>query len=216
MIARLTGRVAEIGELHLVLDVHGVGYLVFAPARLLAGLRIGDETALLIETHVREDHIHLYGFATAVDRELFRMLTAVSGVGAKLALALLSVMDAPALQLAIAAGDRKALTRANGVGGKLAQRIVNELGDRLGALAGAPGDAAPGIRPGGAATPGAEGDGGGDDAREALIGDAASALVNLGYGRSEALRAVMNAARRDGPPLSLAELIREGLKELSA
>ncbi len=216
MIARLAGRVVEIGEQHLVLDVHGVGYLVFTPARLLANLRIGDEAVLLIETHVREDHIHLYGFAERTERELFRMLTAVSGVGAKLALALLSVMDAPDLQLAIAAGDRKALTRASGVGGKLAQRIVNELADRLGTLAGGsamPGAAvgAPGNGPA-RTTEGGESKGG----REVLVGDAASALVNLGYGRSEALRAVMNVAQREMAPTSLAELIREGLKELSA
>lgn len=214
MIARLAGRVVEIGEQHLVLDVHGVGYLVFAPSRLLAGLRPDDEAVLLIETHVREDHIHLYGFAERDERELFRMLTAVSGVGAKLALALLSVMNASALQLAIAAGDRKALTRANGVGGKLAQRIIHELGDRLGTVAGSGAPLSAAAHAALGSTP-RKGEDDGAGARETLVGDAASALVNLGYGRSEALRAVMKAAQRENAPDSLAGLIREGLKELS-
>ena len=100
MIARLKGTVAEIAENHLVLDVGGVGYLVFAPARVLARLATGEEVVLAIETHVREDHIHLYGFADAADRAMFRLLCGVSGVGARLALALLSVLDAEALSLA--------------------------------------------------------------------------------------------------------------------
>ena len=199
MIARLKGIVAEVGEGHLVLDVGGVGYLVFAPARLLARLAPGEEAALAIETHVREDHIHLYGFADAAERTLFRMLCGVSGVGAKLALGLLSVLDGEALQLAIAAGDHAALARAPGVGRKLAQRICHELKDRLGAL------------PAGGA---AEGGGAATAADHGLVADAVSALVHLGYGRMEALRAVRAQLARGGEP-DLAGLIRDSLKELA-
>lgn len=200
MIARLKGIVAEVGEGHLVLDVGGVGYLVFAPQRLLARVVPGEELQLAIETHVREDHIHLYGFADGAERTLFRMLCGVSGVGAKLALALLSVLDGEALQLAIAAGDHGALARAPGVGRKLAQRICHELKDRLGALpGGGAGESAGGVQA--AAEPG-------------LLEDAVSALVHLGYGRMEALRAVRAQLARGGEP-DLARVIRDSLKELA-
>ena len=205
MIARLKGRVAEIGEDHLVLDVGGVGYLVFAPARVLARLAPGEEVVLAIETHVREDHIHLYGFADAADRAMFRLLCGVSGVGARLALALLSVLDAEALSLAIAAHDRTALARAPGVGKRLAERICHELKDKVGSLPGS------GSGPAAAEQPGIQGAG----ATGGLVEDAVSALVHLGYGRMEALGAVRaSLARQDEAP-DLAALIRDSLKELA-
>ncbi len=204
MIARLKGTVVEIAEDHLVLDVGGVGYLVFAPARVLARLTAGEDVVLAIETHVREDHIHLYGFTDAADRAMFRLLCGVSGVGARLALALLSVLDAEALSLAIAAHDRAALTRAPGVGKRLAERICHELKDKVGSL------------PGSGGTPAAAHAGGeGPSPQRGLVEDAVSALVHLGYGRMEALGAVRaSLARQDETP-ALAALIRDSLKELA-
>ncbi len=204
MIARLKGTVAEIAENHLVLDVGGVGYLVFAPARVLARLATGEEVVLAIETHVREDHIHLYGFADAADRAMFRLLCGVSGVGARLALALLSVLDAEALSLAIAAHDRAALARAPGVGKRLAERICHELKDKVGSLPGSDG-AAP-VESTGTAEAGPHG---------RLVEDAVSALVHLGYGRMEALGAVRASLARQEGPSELAALIRDSLKELA-
>ncbi len=204
MIARLKGRVAEVGEDHLVLDVGGVGYLVFAPARVLARLAPGEEVVLAIETHVREDHIHLYGFSDAADRAMFRLLCGVSGVGARLALALLSVLDAETLSLAIAAHDRAALARAPGVGKRLAERICHELKDKVGSLPGAAGARS--------------GEGGSSEgtAREGgLVEDAVSALVHLGYGRMEALAAVRASLARQNEAPELAVLIRDSLKELA-
>lgn len=206
MIARLKGRVVEIGEDHLVLDVGGVGYLVFAPARVLARLAPGEEVVLAIETHVREDHIHLYGFSDAADRAMFRLLCGVSGVGARLALALLSVLNAEALSLAIAAHDRAALSRAPGVGKRLAERICHELKDKVGGL--------PGAVPGAAAESGRS-EGGSRDG--GVVEDAVSALVHLGYGRMEALGAVRASLARqgEGGTPELAALIRDSLKELA-
>ncbi len=202
MIARLKGVLDSTGPDWAVLDVGGVGYLVFASRRTLSALpRIGEPASLLIETHVREDHIHLYGFASARERDMFRLLTAVSGVGAKVALAILSALDVDALETAIAAGDKAAVARAQGVGPKLAQRIVSELKDKVVGVAFAPrGVSLP------EATAGAV-DG-------SVTEDAVSALVHLGYGRAEAFTAVMRAAGTLAPESPLADLIRAGLKEL--
>ncbi len=202
MIARLRGVLDSTGADWAVLDVGGVGYLVFASRRTLAALpRVGEPAALLIETHVREDHIHLYGFASARERDMFRLLLAVSGVGAKVALAILSVLDADTLETAIAAGDKAAVARAQGVGPKLAQRIVSELKDKVAGVA---------FRPPGASlagtTAGAPAGG--------VAEDAVSALVHLGYGRAEAYAAVMRAAGTLAPESPVADLIRAGLKEL--
>ncbi len=204
MIARLKGTVAEIAENHLVLDVGGVGYLVFAPVRVLARLATGAEVVLAIETHVREDHIHLYGFADSADRAMFRLLCGVSGVGARLALALLSVLDAEALALAIAAHDRAALARAPGVGKRLAERICHELKDKVGSIPGSDGGPA-------AARAGAEG----PDPQGSLVEDAVSALVPLGCGWMEALGAVRASLARQEEAPELAALIRDSLKELA-
>jgi Holliday junction DNA helicase RuvA len=205
MIGKLTGVLESSGEDWALVDVRGVGYLVFCSVRTLerAG-RQGDGVSLLVETHVREDHIHLYGFADPGERDWFRLLSTVQGVGAKMALAVLSTLSPADLIRAIAAQDKAALTRASGVGPKLAARIVAELKDKAGTAALGPaaaiGAGAGAIRAGLAAP--AE--------------DALSALVNLGYGRSEALGAVVEASRRLGNKAPLASLIKEGLKELSA
>jgi holliday junction DNA helicase RuvA len=196
MIAMLAGVVDQRGGDSLVLDVNGVGYLVFASARTLGRVPIrGEPLRLLIETHVREDHIHLYGFADEAERGWFRLLTTVQGVGARLALALLSVLPPDALVTAIMAQDKAALARADGVGPKLATRIVSELKDKVGGIALGPV----------AAT----------EAAPAAAGDAVSALVNLGYSRSDAFAAVVQAAKRLGDEAKIDALIRAGLKELS-
>jgi Holliday junction DNA helicase RuvA len=197
MIGKLTGQIDEVGEGHVILDVNGVGYLVFASARTLARLGgKGSGAGLLIETHVREDHIHLYGFADAAERDWFRLLGTVQGVGARLALAILSTLEPQALADAISAADRASLTRAPGVGPKLAARVIAELKDKVGA--------APVARPAFAAA----GRGAGEDA--------ISALVNLGYRRGEAFGAVNHALQRLGPEAPVEALITAGLKELSA
>ncbi|HSR55563.1 MAG TPA: Holliday junction branch migration protein RuvA, partial [Alphaproteobacteria bacterium] len=131
MIASLKGLIESVGEDFAVIETGGVGYLVFCSARTLSALPpAGEAAALKIETHVREDHIHLYGFATAAERDWFRLLITVQGVGARVALAILSVLPPSDLGLALAAGDKAALGRAAGVGPKLAQRIVTELKDK--------------------------------------------------------------------------------------
>lgn len=200
MIAKLRGRIDSIGDGEAVIDVGGVGYLIFAPARTLAALPgVGATAELAIETHVREDHIHLYGFATAADRDTFRTLTTVQGVGAKVAIAILSVLSGEDVARAIAAQDAAPFRRAPGVGPKLAQRIVAELKDKLGAFA------APEPRP--AAAPGASAGG-------KVVDDAVSALVNLGYGRTEAWNVVSRRVHQLGQGAVLGAVIRDSLREL--
>lgn len=191
MIAKLKGRVDSIGEDWAVIDVNGVGYLVFCASRTLGRLpSAGEAVEMFVETHVREDHIHLYGFLSDAERACFRLLTTVQGVGAKVALAILSVGAPEQLAQAIAAQDKALFARANGVGPKLAQRIVSELKDKAAhlALAAPPKMAAmAGAAPVTAAAA-APTDGG-------AVEDAVSALVNLGYGRAEAFAAVSRAAQ---------------------
>jgi holliday junction DNA helicase RuvA len=199
MIAMLSGIVEQRGTESLVLDVNGVGYLVFASARTLGRVPArGEPMRLLIETHVREDHIHLYGFADEAERSWFRLLTTVQGVGARLGLAILSVLAPDALATAILAQDKAALSRADGVGQKLATRIASELKDKVGGIALGPAVAASAGVPNGAAA-----------------ADAVSALVNLGYSRSDAFGAVAQAAKRLGDAAKIDALIRIGLQELS-
>lgn len=197
MIALLTGVIEESGDGRAVIDVGGVGYQVLASNRTLARLpAIGESVRLFIETHVREDHIHLFGFLEAGEREWFRLLLTVQGVGARMALSILGVLSPAELALAIAAEDRAALTRADGVGPKLASRVLNELKDKGPALGPA------------ALAAGPDGD--------ASLGNAVAALVNLGYRRSEAVGAVGHAARQLGGDASIEALIRAGLQELGA
>ncbi|MBB4210816.1 Holliday junction DNA helicase subunit RuvA [Rhodothalassium salexigens DSM 2132] len=213
MIARLKGLVDAVGEDWLIVDVGGVGYLVFASARTLGALPgLGEPVALDVETHVREDHIHLYGFTGTAEKDQFSLLTSVQGVGAKMALSVLSVLGPQDLADAIAHGDKTALTRANGVGPKVAQRLINELADKMPALPGSmPGLAGGAGGPGGSAMAGrAAAPGGG------VAHDAVSALVNLGYRPADAQAAVarlIKDAERDPP---LADLIRQGLRELAS
>jgi Holliday junction DNA helicase RuvA len=199
MIAKLTGVIDFKSADAAVVDVGGVGYQVFCSARSLNRLpAAGGAVSLFVETHVREDHIHLYGFIDAAEREWFRLLTTVQGVGAKLALAILGVLSSADLTQSIVAQDRTSLTRASGVGPKLAARIVAELRDKIGGIA---------LGPVAAVAAATEPSG--------PVADAVSALVNLGYRRTEAFGAVAQASKRLGPSAALDALIRAGLKELS-
>lgn len=199
MIARLSGTVAETAADAAVIDVAGVGYQAFCSSRTLARLpALGAPVQLFIETHVREDHIHLYGFIDRAERDWFRLLLTVQGVGARLALAILSVLAPEPLGLAILAQDKAALAQAEGVGPRLAARIANELRDKVGGFPEAAAVAA-------SAAPVPQG----------AAADAVSALVNLGYRRSEAFGAVAAAAQRLGGEAGTDALIRAGLQELA-
>ncbi len=205
MIGRLSGTAEMLAEDRALIDVGGVGYLVFCSGRTLARMPPSGQTVQLhIETHVREDHIHLYGFLDAAEHDWFRLLTTVQGVGAKVALGILSVLTPDELLRAVASGDKAAVARANGVGPKLAARIVSELKDRVGGMA--LGANLAGVQAGG-----------GIAAELATTADAEaiSALVNLGYGRSEAFAAVSRAGSRLGRDAPLPALIRAGLEELA-
>jgi len=199
MIAKLAGLLDSVGDDRAVVDVGGVGYLVFCSGRTMRALpAVGQPVVVHIETHVREDHIHLYGFADQAERDWFRLLQSVQGVGARVALAILTVHAPGDLMLIIAAQDKAAMAQANGVGAKLAGRIVAELKDAVGGLA---------LHPAGAA-------GGAALAEVGVEGDAVSALVNLGYRRTEAAMAVAGAARAMDGEAELDVLIRAGLREL--
>ncbi|HXW19404.1 MAG TPA: Holliday junction branch migration protein RuvA [Roseiarcus sp.] len=200
MIAKLKGSVETIGEDGLVLDVGGVGYQVAASARTLRNLpAIGEPAVLHIETQMREDSIKLYGFLAEAERDWFRLLQGVQGVGAKVALAILSALSAADLTQAIALQDKASVARAQGVGPKLAQRIVVELKDKA---------AAAGAVDLGPTRIGAVVEG---PAHDALL-----ALVNLGYGRPQAAEAVARGAAALGVGATTAALIRRSLKELAA
>jgi len=202
VIAKLTGTVDSVSVDSTVIDVGGVGYLAFCSARTLGRLPpSGGPARLLIETHVREDHIHLYGFADAAERDWFRLLTTVQGVGARLALSILSVVQPEALTLAIMAQDKAALSRADGVGPRLATRIVNELQSKIGGIALASSAAAPATAPA--------------PAVNESISDAVSALENLKIGRAEAFGAVTAAVKHLGEAADVEALISFGLRELS-
>lgn len=206
MIAVLKGLVDNVGEDWAVIDVNGVGYLVYCSRRTLGQLPArGEAVRLEIETHVREDHIHLYGFQEIAERDWFRLLTTVQGVGARVCLAILSVLGPDQLVQAVAAQDKTAITQANGVGPKLAARIVSELKDKVGGFS--LGGAALAEGTGEAAAAPAKANGASDDA--------VSALINLGYGRTEAFGAVAKASSRLGGDAQVGELIRAGLQELS-
>ncbi len=198
MIGKLKGRVDSLDEDGLIVDVGGVGYLVSASARTLRALPgIGEAVALLIETQVREDSIRLFGFLTPGERDWFRLLQSVQGVGAKVALGILGALPGEALSTAIARGDKAMMARAPGVGPKLAARLVLELKDK------APG----GVDFGGAEAPVA----GLPKAAE----DAVLALTGLGYARPQALAAVAKAHHALGAEAATSALIRAGLKELA-
>ena len=200
MIAKLYGRIDETGVDHLVIDVNGVGYLVQASARTLAALGKTDDFATVFtEMQVSENDMRLIGFATREERDWFRLLTGVQGVGGKVGLAILSALEPHDLALAIGSGDAAMVARANGVGPKLASRIVNELKDKVGALAGIGGGAKL-----------IAGAGGGSHASDAM-----SALANLGFKPGEARSAVALAVEELGPDATLDVLVRLALKRAS-
>jgi Holliday junction DNA helicase RuvA len=200
MIAKLRGAIDNIEDGRCIVDVSGVGYLVFCSTRTLGALPNPPAIAsLLIETQVREDAISLYGFATSPERDWFRLLTTVQGVGAKVALAILSALSPDQLIAAIATQDKAALTRSPGVGPKLAIRILSELREKAALMPG--GGAAP--FPSALPTP------------KGNVADALSALTNLGYRRPEAESALARAVEDNGPDAALDILIRAGLKALA-
>jgi holliday junction DNA helicase RuvA len=204
MIGKLKGIIDSYGEDSIVLDVNGVGYLVHCSARTLQELPgTGQPAALSIETHVREDQIRLFGFLTDVEREWFRLLQTVQGVGAKVALAVLGTLRPAELASAIAMRDRAVVARTPGVGPKVAERIVTELKDKAPAYVAL--DPAV-IRLSGAIE---------EKRAPAPVADAVSALVNLGYGRPQAAAAIAAAARSAGEGADAARLIRLGLQELA-
>ncbi len=195
MIAHLKGILAGTASDHAVIDVGGVGYLVGASSRTLAALgAVGEAATLFTEMLVAEDSIRLVGFARPDERDWFRLLTGVQGVGARVALAILSALDPAELSRAVSAQDKAMVARANGVGPKLAERIVRELKDKIGSVALGPAATAQAIPVGAAA-------------------DAVSALLNLGFRPAEANAAVAAAEEELGPAATLDALVRLALRK---
>ena len=195
MIAKLTGTLDDFGADWAVIDVAGVGYLVHASAKTLSALGVrGDAVAVFTDLQVSETDLRLIGFASAAERDWFRMLTQIQGVGSKVALAILSALSTEELQRACAGGDAAMVARAQGVGPKLAARIVNELRDKAGGLPTAPGAASP-------PTPGS------------LSADAVSALQNLGFKPQVAASAVAHAVAELGNGAELNDLVRAALRK---
>jgi len=198
MIGKLKGIVDSTAEDSVLLDVNGVCYHVFCSSRTLSAISEGAPASLTIETHVREDHIHLYGFGTEAEHKCFKLITTVQGVGAKVGLAILSALSPDEITTAIAAQDKTAITRANGVGGKLAERIITELKSKVGSIAEfkpasskAAGKTAPAV--------------------SSAKNDAISALTNLGIARMDAFVAVNKVANENMP---LEQIITAALKEV--
>ena len=204
MIGKLKGIIDSYGEDYVILDVGGVGYQVHCSARTLQALpAAGDAATLSIETHVREDQIKLFGFMSDTEREWFRLLQTVQGVGAKVALSVLGTLRPTELGTAIAMRDKATVARTPGVGAKVAERIVTELKDKAPALA----DIDPHV---------VHLAGSLDEKRAPKpVADAVSALVNLGYGQPQAAAAIAAASRAAGEGADTATLIRHGLKELA-
>jgi Holliday junction DNA helicase RuvA len=204
LIGKLKGLIDSYGEDYVILDVQGVGYQVHCSARTLQALPTpGEGATLSIETYVREDQIKLFGFRTDAEREWFRLLQTVQGVGAKVALAVLSTLTPSDLANAIALRDKASVARTPGVGPKVAERIVTELKDKVPAFAS--------VDPAVVQLSGAI-----DESRAPRpVTDAISALVNLGYGQPQAAAAVATAARTAGDKAETAQLIKLGLKELA-
>ncbi|MCX2725392.1 Holliday junction branch migration protein RuvA [Roseibium salinum] len=204
MIGKLKGVVDSYGEDHVILDVHGVGYQVHCPSRILQGLpRTGEAAVLFIETIVREDMIRLYGFGVEAEREWFRILMTVQGVGAKVALGILGILKASEVANAIALGDKATISRAPGVGKRVAERILSELKDKAPGLASIDQETitvSQSVADKVAARP---------------VAEAVSALTNLGYGQPQASAAVARAMQSAGEQATTEMLIRLGLKELA-
>ena len=204
MIGQLRGKVEAIGETICIIDVGGVGYEVQASGRALRNMSLGAEVKLTIDTHVREDAIRLYGFASEVERTWFRTLQKLQGVGAKVALAILGVLGPQELANAIALGNWAAVEQTPGVGKKIAQRIVTELKDK-----------APALTVAGMEVPAGSASGAADPGDSSAAAEAISALSNLGYVPAQASQAVAVAMQDLGAEADTAALIRRGLKELA-
>jgi len=202
MIGKLKGSIDALGEAHVIVDVHGVGYEVHASARTLRQLQVGQEVSLAIETHVREDAIRLFGFASETERAWFRTLQTIQGVGSKVALAVLSTLSSEELANAIALQNWAAVEQSPGVGKKLAQRIVAELKDKAPLSVGLN-------------VPAIGRKGGPSVAESSPAAEAISALMNLGYQPAQASQAVAAAAAELGAEADTPKLIRRGLRELA-
>lgn len=203
MIGKLKGVVDSVGSDWALIDVHGVCYLVACSTKTLSTLHAGEACVLAIETHVREDMIKLFGFGNDLEREWFKLLNSVQGVGTKVALAILSTLKASEISQAIALKDKVAISRTPGVGPKVAERIINELKDK------APSFGDIHALPRGASMEAAA-------LPQGAMGDALSALMNLGYAAPQAQAALNSAFATLGENAKVQELIRAGLKELSA
>lgn len=202
MIGKLTGRIDSVADNTLILDVGGVGYVVFCSAHTLRQQPgVGEAAQLLIETHVREDHIHLYGFASVLEREWFITLNGVNGVGTRMALAILSVLTPSQLMTAIAAQDKAALTQISGVGPKLADRLLTELKNKANTVV--------------PIEEGVAGKAVAEAGEDGAVADAVSALTHLGYNRSDAYTTIQKIARQHSGG-TVEVLIRESLKELAS
>lgn len=199
MIAKLTGTIDEVGTDNIVLDVRGVGYLVFASSRTISAIGgVGDGATIYTEMQVSENDMRLMGFASGSERDWFRLLISVQGVGGKVALAILSALEPGEISRAVATGDKAMVARANGVGPKLALRIVNELKDKVGGIATDPVAGA-----GGEAV----------HAPSSNSADAVSALLNLGFKPADASAAVAAADAEAGEGATLDALVRLALKK---
>lgn len=205
MIAQLRGTIVRTDDQQTILDVHGVGYAVNISGRTQGQLgTMAGEVTLLTEMQVREDSMTLFGFLDLAERDAFRLLITVQGVGAKAAMAILSVLSPSDLTNAIIAGDKAMVARADGVGPKIAQRVVNELAEKIGRF--------PSLGDG--LTINISGVTGGEDLPGAsAMGDALSALINLGYGRSEAHAALLRV-QQAGDADDLSGLIAAALREI--
>ncbi|MBB1250160.1 Holliday junction branch migration protein RuvA [Rhizobium sp. G21] len=204
MIGKLKGVIEEIGEDYVLVDVHGVCYVAHCSARTLSRIgSVGEAVVLFIETYVREDQLKLFGFMSGLEREWFRMLQIVQGVGSKVALAVLSTLTPSELANAIALQDKTTISRAPGVGPKVAVRILTELKSKAPAFSGDSGQSI-GLK-----------QELGEGVAPAPVADAVSALTNLGYSRDQAASAVAAALKNGGEGADSAKLIRLGLKELA-
>lgn len=203
MIGKLKGIVDECNDDHVIIDVHGIGYIVFASPRVLSNLaNVGETVTLFIETQVREDAIRLFGFSSKLEKEWFSLLQSVQGVGAKVALALLGTLSPTEIGSAIALKDIPMICRAPGIGKKVAERIVTELKNKAPALMA--NDKNMVLK---------QDFGAGDTSQP--VSDAISALENLGYSRDQAASAIAAALRQVDGDADSAKLIRLGLKEVS-
>ncbi len=208
MISKLSGILDSVQDNYLILDVQGVGYQVYASSSTLAQCTgTGEPLSLLIDTHVREDYIKLFGFKSAAEQQWFRLLTSVQGVGAKAAMSILTACPPDQIGFAIAAGDKAALTRADGVGPKLAARLLTELKDKAGKI-----DLQ--AKPKGVNVVSALHTA--NSETSGIDQDAVSALINLGYQRNDAYAAVMQVKQsNDNAEISIADMIKLALKELT-